>query len=155
MGARNRFTVFDQLEAKGYFESNPANASSGAMHVKQEYPRMLYHPEGETRITVPGTEIDTPRGPKTVGEQRELISIIVKDEKEEAIKISEGWHRHPARAIGASGKVAPMISSDEQIKELKAQMAVLQNALDDANLDKAPVASPLVPASPKVSNVRQ
>lgn len=143
------FTIYDALEKAGIFDANPANSFSrdkttGASIYTgpQEYPKMLYHPEGEQQVTVPGEVLMTPFGPKLVGEQKETLWMTVQNPVEEAAAAAEGWHDHPAKAIGARVrnliassnftpaeeakllKTIPMIVSDK-IKDLEAQIAAL------------------------------
>lgn len=106
MPPKNRFTIYDALERSGYFEKNPANSDSRDQTTGEnlylgpvQYPKMLYHPEGEQRTIVPPEVIVTPFGPKEVNEQRELIWRTVADEEEEQELLFEGWHDHPAKAI--------------------------------------------------------
>src|SRR5665213_3845959 len=93
MSASNRhrrFTVYDMMEAKGLFESNPANQDSRSADGLPlytgpvQYPKMFYSPKGEERITVPAEILVTPLGPKSVGEQRELISELALTPEDEA-----------------------------------------------------------------------
>lgn len=140
----NRFTVYDMMEAKGAFASNPANSDAqgpnGEVLYKGpvEFPKMLYHPDGDEKITVPAEVISTPFGPQKVGEQREIISQIVADAESEAKLVAAGWHLHPAQAIqaaidaGTRTGVAPPISSDARIKFLEDQLAASQRELDKA-----------------------
>lgn len=116
-----RFTIYDVMEEKGLFESNPANVNSRdgngmAIYKKADYPRMLYHPEGEHKITRPAEPIATPFGPKMVGEQTELINVIVQNEAEEAEFLKKGWHRLPILALRAGakkrGETLPEIPTD-------------------------------------------
>ena len=85
MPRANRFTIYDALEKSGYFDKNPANtfardATTGATLFKGpvEYPKMMYHPLGETRVIVAAEVITTPLGAKEVGEQREMLYQIVR-----------------------------------------------------------------------------
>ena len=74
----NRYTVYDMLDAKGHFDTNPANpgarndAGDAIYAGPVEFPKMFYHPQGETRVTAPGEIIVTPLGPKQVGQQFEI-----------------------------------------------------------------------------------
>lgn len=135
----NIFTIYDLMEKAGMFRSNPANIDSidKATRVSLykgpvQFPKMLYHPKGETRITVPAEIISTPFGAKMVGEQKELISKIVESAEEEAVLKHLGWHDHPAKAIHAGGGEAPSISSSEQIASLESEMAALKKQLQEA-----------------------
>lgn len=101
------FTVFDVMERKGVFRSNPANIDSrgpqGQMIYKGPvpYPKMVYHPEGRHAIIVPATPQMTPMGPQMMGEQKELISRICEDATEYAEAKAAGWHDTPAQALAA------------------------------------------------------
>ncbi len=133
-----RFTIYDAMEDKGVFEANPANVDSrdheGASLYRGPvaYPKMLYHPEGEMRISVPGTVESTPWGPKEFGEQRELITRTVNSKAEEDAFIKQGWHTHPAKALVASGALSPPVSSDERVLDLEAQMEKMKAELAEA-----------------------
>src|ERR1700681_1551501 len=111
-----RMTIYDVMEQQGRLASNPANVDSMSEDGTQlykgpvQYPRMMYHPQGELRIVVPAEIIMTPLGPKAVGLQTEIIHQVVADEAEEAALRAEGWHDHPAKAIAASGGEAPAMS---------------------------------------------
>lgn len=128
-----RFTIYDVMDKKGLFKSNPANA--GALNPTTgesvyagpvKYPKMFYHPKGETRITVPAEEIATPFGPKRVGEKRELLCQIVNNEDQERALRADGWWDHPAKAIAAGGGVAPPMGSEQRIEDLEKQIAELK-----------------------------
>src|SRR5438105_726292 len=73
---------------------------------KTEYPKTLYHPKGEEVVTVRASPMATPFGPQMVGEQRELVSIVVKSKEEEDLKLAEGWHKLPIMAIRERFKLA-------------------------------------------------
>lgn len=137
MVARNkRFTIFDMMEEKGIFDSNPANSFARGPEGENlykgpvQYPKILYHPKGEERVIVPGELIDTLRGPMTVGEQREIIWQQVEDLESEKKLLAAGWHDHPAKAIAASGKTPPPISSDTRIADLEAKIKAMQAEID-------------------------
>lgn len=135
----NRFTVYDAMEAKGDFDSNPANSfardsvtGDSIYKGPVEYPKMLYHPTGNEKIVVPAEIVNTPFGPQRLGEQKRLINVIVKNEEEEGKFLSDGWHQHPSQAIrarleseGKDPNLAPKMSNDDEIKVLKAQIAQL------------------------------
>lgn len=140
-----RFTIYDAMEARGDFAKNPANTCSvdpvsGVSNYKrQEFPKMLYHPDGAERVTRPGEALATPLGVKIVGEQRELVHRIVADEKELNQALKEGWHLSPAKAMkrGAelrgeeflvaenSFQAAEMAKQDE-VAELRRKIAELE-----------------------------
>ena len=134
MAQKHRFTIFDALDAQGYFDANPANPGSrnteGMLYQGPvEYPKMFYHPQGDQRVTVPGEAISTPFGPKIVGEQKELIWKIAQNAEDEAKLLAEGWHDHPAKAIAAAGdptRPVPPKPPTDRIRELEAQIAALQ-----------------------------
>lgn len=136
-----RFTIYDMMEAKGVFDDNPANTSASpdvGGYQRAEYPKMMYHPKGERRVTVPAEIISTPMGPKEVGQQTEIIHRIVGNAADEKKLLAEGWHNHPAKAIAASGGEAPAMSSDQRIKDLEAQIAALQTEKDLAKAALTP-----------------
>lgn len=150
MAQRNRFTIYDVLDAKGVFDSNPANPGS-RNHEGQalyagpvEYPKMVYHPLGLERIVVPAEVITTPYGPKEVGEQRELISQVVNNAEEEQKLVAAGWHLHPAAAIQASGKTAPETGAEFELDELDRRLAALQ-AQREALAKRQPAVKPPEP----------
>lgn len=107
MPPKTRFTIYDAMENSGFFASNPANPGSrdndgNALYTGPvEFPKMLYHPEGEQKIVVPAEIITTPLGPKEVGEQKQLIHKIVGSQAECDEALASGWHDHPAKAIEA------------------------------------------------------
>lgn len=126
----NRFSIFDALNKKGYFLSNPANADARSLTTGEnlykgpvQYPKMLYHPEGEERVTVPAEMLNTPFGPKTVGEQREMLNMIVSTAAEDKAAQAEGWHEHPAQAVRARVmahiEASPNLSEKDKAKLLK------------------------------------
>lgn len=144
----SRHTIYDIMEAKGMFASNPANPNSRGVDNQPlyvgpvPYPKMFYHPEGLERVLVPGEMLLGPGGapvidwetqrPKLVGEQREIIWQIAKDMVEEERLRADGWHDHPAKALAAAGKPVPAMSSDQRIRELEEQARTLQAQLDVA-----------------------
>lgn len=145
MARNQRFTIFDIMEARGDFASNPANPDSRGNENQPlykgpvPYPRMFYHPEGQERILVPGEVLTGANGapvidwetnrPKIVGEQRELVWKLAQNADEEAQLRAAGWHDHPAKALAAAGKPVPAVSSDQRIRELEAQAKSLQDQL--------------------------
>lgn len=129
-GRAARFTIYDVMEAKGVFEDNPANASSPQYKGPQEYPKMLYHPKGEERVTQKAEILATPMGPIRVGEQKEIIYRIVMNEEDDKSLRAVGWHDHPAKAIAASGKEAPPMTSSNRIEELEKEIARLMRERD-------------------------
>lgn len=152
----HRFTIYDVMENKGYFSANPANPNArdktdghSLYSGPVEFPKMLYHPNGEERILVPAEILTTPLGPKLVGEQRELVSMTVQNSEEEAAALADGWWDHPSKAIrrrvelaieanpGLSEKerqkmlqAVPMMSSDTRILELEKELARLTGQMD-------------------------
>lgn len=133
------FTIFDMMENRGVFSSNPNNAQSVGTDGSPLYrgptkfPKMLYHPKGEQRISVPAEEIVTPFGPKRVNEQKELISLLVNDPEEESKALAAGWHTHPAKAIaarlqaeGGDMSTVPAMSSEARMRDLEAEIERLK-----------------------------
>lgn len=146
-----RFSIYDMLEENGVFDSNPANLSSvdkdGQSLYKGpvEYPKMLYHPEGEERISVPAQAEITPFGPQMLGEQKELVCREVGSKVEERELRDAGWHDHPAKAIAAGNKVreargeklriVPAISTTSLVTSLEAQLAEMKLKLEQAQAE--------------------
>lgn len=134
-----RFSIYDVMEEKGVFEANAAN-SYAVDNDRQtlykgpvKYPMMMYHPKGEERIIVPGSKELINGTYELVGRQTELIWKLAKDLGEEKALRALGWHDHPAKAISASGRVAPPVSSEARVNELEAKIAEMQAELDRAN----------------------
>ncbi|HKU52943.1 MAG TPA: hypothetical protein VJQ25_10780 [Nitrospira sp.] len=148
MARRNRYSVYDMLEEDGEFEKNPANSQARDPVTGQStyqgpvaYPKMMYHPTGETRIIVPAEIITTPIGPKAVGEQREIIHKVVGSKEEEEELRAAGWHDRPSHAAALGRGEAPPISKDEEIARLQAELAKLQmerNSAPTKVVSKAP-----------------
>lgn len=160
MARPQRFTIYDMMEAKGVFDANPANAQARSPDGQAlyagpvEYPKMLYHPQGAERVTVPAEIIVTPLGPKAVGEQRELIYRVVNNEAEEQALRAEGWHTHPASALRAAGKDAPATGADMRIAELEKQLASLQKERDALQaLTPASLTEQATAAAPNINPV--
>ena len=136
---QHRFTVYDVMEAQGVFDENPANSTSPDYRGPLEYPKILYHPEGKTRVTQRAEIISTPLGAERVGEIRQLINRIAHDAAEESELRAKGWHLHPSQAIAAGGGEAPPVVSATRELDLEAQIAVLQSQLDMARRAPKPV----------------
>lgn len=179
MARRNRtFTIYDKMEQDGVFEANPANIDSRGPHgeqiyKKQDFPKMVYHPRGEFRITNPGEWIGTVMGPKLVGSQSELISKTVNDAEELAEARAEGWHLTPSASVaagpggvpdmgklqsqasavvpaGADASVA-LATANRKMEEMLAQMASMQGMIEklqgQAKAEPELLAPVAVPAS--------
>src|SRR5215471_635883 len=125
----HRFTIYDVMEAQGILDENKANTSSPDYGGPLEYPKMFYHPRGETRVTQRAEIIATPLGPQKVGEQLELVHRIANNADEERAFRELGWHDHPSKAIAASGKEAPPTVSYSREDELRSQIEALQAQL--------------------------
>lgn len=138
-GRHNRFTIYDMMDAKGVFEENPANSTSPLFKGPQEYPKMVYHPQGKTRVIQKAEILNTPFGPQKVGEQYELIARIVHNADEEARAMRAGWHDHPAKAIEASGGAAPAMTAHGRIADLERQLLSLQAQLSAARQAPPPL----------------
>lgn len=137
-----RGTVYHVMDARGVFASNPANVGAtddGGANIYKgpvPYPKMLYHPEGETRVTNPGEKVKDVDGTIEVrGRQEEIVHRIVASKREEDELRKMGWHDHPAKAIQAaiglgrySGE-APAMSSGQRIEDLESEIARLQEEL--------------------------
>ena len=142
-GRGNFFTVYHVMEARGVFDSNPANA--GAVDQAEgtplykgpvEYPKMFYHPQGEEKILTPGEVVVDPiQGPIRVGQLREIINQVANTPEDEKRLRDEGWHDHPSKALTAAGKEAPPISSQQHIDDLQAQLDRLTAQLASVQKD--------------------
>jgi hypothetical protein len=130
--------VYDVMEAKGIFRSNPYNLGAVDPVSKEpiykgpaQFPMVVYHPKGKERETTKPELMNTPFGPQAVGGQRVMISKIVKNEEELSAAIAEGWHEHPADAIEARNATLP---EDERIPVPPKSSAV---ELDKLRRDKS------------------
>lgn len=133
MARKNRiYSVYHAMDDAGTFDNNPANQSAGPVYKKQQFPRMVWHPDGEERITKPAEEIETRSGYKLVGEQREIIYRLANNRKEYDRLLNDGWHAHPAGAMAAAGHEPPPVSAAEEIDSLRSQLAAVQARLQDA-----------------------
>ena len=74
-----RFTIFDTID----FPRAPF----------AEYPKMLYHPEGATRVTNPGEEVATLSGVQLRNRQETLITQVVNNKAEEEALLAQGWRK--------------------------------------------------------------
>lgn len=172
----NRFTIYDALEKNGYFDKNSANTYSRDPTTGEslysgpvEFPKALYHPDGEERITVPAELIMTPMGAKAVGEQREMIFQIVKTKAEEDAARAEGWLDHPAKAVRRRVELfientpaisdkekakllasIPSVSSSTRIQELERELARLTGGTSPL-LPEGVAQSGEIPANPTSS----
>jgi hypothetical protein len=136
VGKQTRFTIFDRMEERGDFTLNPANTyatdESGApIYEKQEYPKMLYHPEGKEEEYIAAREEMVNGRVVIIPAKKQLISKIVKSKDEEAKLLADGWHSHPAKAIFARTGVMPPVGSDERVKDLEAKLAEMQKERDE------------------------
>lgn len=149
----NRFTIYDMMDVKGSFSSNPANSDSvdptegtSLYQGPVQFPKMFYHPEAKFRILNPGEVVsDLLRGPVVVGELREMIWEIAQTPEDAKRLQAAGWHDHPAKALAANGLEAPAISSQQTISELEAKVAEMQAEIDRARQVAKPEAEPQQP----------
>ena len=171
----DKFTIYDAMEASGYFVKNPANAGARDENGKSLYagpvkfPMMVYHPQGEERVAVPGTMERTAYGTvELFGEQRELVSKEIASEKELSDALAEGWHKHPAMAIRAGNEswrkeqglrpvAVPAISAGSLIADLEEKNRRLTELLEEAKRNEeelgATTAAKFVPVSKGASAV--
>jgi hypothetical protein len=140
MPRANRFTIYDMMEQKGKFASNPANPgatdSEGLPLYKGPvaYPKMFYHPQGAERVLNPGELVSTLEGPKLRGRQTEIEWRIVGNAEDEAALRAAGWHDNPRDAMIAAGKEPPPESPMDEITRLRKQ--VEQLSAEKAALEK-------------------
>ncbi len=143
------YSIYHNMEDRGVFESNPANAQAvnndGFSIYKGpvEYPKMLYHPKGEMQIVFQGLMVVDPKSgeavldkegnPRYTGTQAVVKHVVVNSAEEEAPYLAEGWHLSEAASRRGSAdpkvaKAAPpktkMELMEERVKELEAQLAV-------------------------------
>lgn len=153
---RNRFTVFDMMDAKGAFSSNSANADSvdptegGSLYSGPvAFPKMFYHPEAEERVLNPGEALRDGQGNPILdragneiirGKQMEIIWQLAGNAEEEAKLKAAGWHDHPAKALVAAGKEAPATGAAGRIEEMEKKLADMQQQLDTAKASQVPSA---------------
>ena len=151
----DRFTVYDAMDASGYFSTNAANANSRDKAGRQlytgpvKYPMMLYHPRGEERVSVPGTRERTTYGTVEVfGEQWELVTKEVNSDAELGEALAEGWHKHPAMAIKVANETwrkergltplpVPAISAGNRIADLEEENKRLTALIEEAKAAQA------------------
>lgn len=149
----NIHTVYHQMEEKGYFEANPANrdgrnptTGESTYEGPVQFPKMFYHPQGQQKVTVPAEIVVTPLGPQRVGEQKELIFQIAKNQAEAEALQAAGWWDHPGKAIRARLQlehpgmtvVGPELGPEEKIRELEAELALMRaDVLDKQAGEKA------------------
>lgn len=142
---RNRFTVYDMMEAKGAFTSNPANSDSTdptegtSLYLGPvKFPMMFYHPEAKRRVLNPGEALRDGQGNPILdregheiirGLQTEIIWEIASSEADEKRLRAEGWWDHPAKALLAAGEEAPATGAGQRIEDLEAQLAELQKQI--------------------------
>lgn len=138
MPQKTRFTIYDALEQNGYFSQNSANPNSRDIDGNDlykgpvKYPRMLYHPEGEMRITVPAEKVLEAGQWVSRGEQKETIYKIVNNQEENDAALAEGWHDHPAKAIEARVKLL-IENSDLTEKEEASLLATIPKLAPSVN----------------------
>lgn len=145
---KRRFTIYDAMEEKGMFAKNPANPDSvteqGEVLYRGpvQYPKMLYSPTGEQVVTVPAEVVVTPLGPKLVGEQKELIHLIVNSDAEELTALSAGWHLTPGESMKAGGLEAPPETPLQMIARLQAEKRELEQKLAASDAAKPGLKAP-------------
>ena len=142
MPQKTRFTIYDAMEGRGVFSSNPANPGSRDNDGNDLYtgpvpfPKMVYHPEGEERITTPAEMVLRAGQYVPVGEQRELINKTVNNQAEFDAAIAEGWQARVNGLIEAGNltekeikallaSIPKLSPSVNRIKELEAEIARL------------------------------
>lgn len=134
----NAFTVYDAMAKKGVFRANRANIDSRlpdgrAGYKKQEWPKMLYHPTGMSRVTTQARREQSPTGVITIPAQTELINQTVEDQTEYDKLIAEGWHKHPGDAVAARPKTDEEVETakDDEIAALRRKLASAEEKIAD------------------------
>lgn len=136
---QNRHTIYDKMEHDGVFDLNAANSyardNNGISTYKGpvEYPKMMYHPKGDMKISRPAEAIATPFGPKLVGEEKQLINKTVFNREEEVAALAEGWHSRPRDAIKTRAEItgeeiAPIHETlaESEMDKMRKEMEALQ-----------------------------
>lgn len=113
-----------------------------------EYPKVMYHPEGKTKVTEPGIIVRDAQGvarigpdgtPMMVGQRVEIETIIVDNAEEEKIAKTNGWHANPetAKAFAEAKRTGEPVQMptlarptreqelERELAEAKAQLAQL------------------------------
>lgn len=130
----HRHTAYDAMDAAGVFKGNLANRQSKQFK-KAEFPKMVYHPQGERRVTTKGRREYIGGEWMLLGQQTAIVDKIANDAREYEELRAAGWHDHPAKAIAASGKQAPAMggaaSTDAEEAALLARKAKLQKDIKE------------------------
>lgn len=145
---QNRHTIYDKMEHDGIFDLNSANAyardNNGLSTYKGpvEFPKMMYHPKGEVKITRPAEAIATPFGPKLVGEEKQLISKTVNTREEELEALAAGWHSRPRDALKARAEItgeelAPIHETAQESEMEKMRKQLEELSVRNAELEIA------------------
>ena len=144
-GAAKIFTIYHVLDAKGVFDSNPANAQAvnedGISIYKGPvpFPKMVYHPKGERVLVVHGTAMVSRDGEplrdkdgeiRRTGDVWGIVNKIVQSEEEYRIAQAEGWHDSEAQAMRVNTTLARQAppktlveQQAEEIARLRAELA--------------------------------
>lgn len=136
VGKQTRFTIFDRMEERGDFMDNKANVyatdGNGApIYEKQEYPKMLYDPEGREEEYVSSREEMVNGRLVVIPAKKRIITKIARTEAEEKELLAKGWFTHPAKAVFARTGVMPPVGSNERIADLEAKLAEMQKEKDE------------------------
>lgn len=141
-GQPKRFSVYDLMDAKGVFKSNPANAGATTQHGVPiyrgpvKYPRMMYHPTGEEQVVVPEKRDTNAFGHVTITPAvKEVKYILIYSAEEERQVVEAGWHFHPAAAIEAANdpkRPVPPRSSVARVVDLEDELARKTQELEEA-----------------------
>lgn len=106
-----RYSVYDHMDRKGVFATNPANPDSRDSQGQSLYkgpvgfPKMLYHPKGEEKEISPA-HLEFDRGREfTIPAKYEMITRIVETPADAKKLLASGWWDHPAKAIEAGNRV--------------------------------------------------
>lgn len=122
-------TVYDRLDAKGYFAQNPANTDSRDKLTGESlykgpvaFPKMMYHPEAKRRVLTAASP-----GQREI---TEIINKVVNNEAEYKELREKGWHDHPADALTAAGQEAPAKGSVDRVAQLERELAAKNKELE-------------------------
>lgn len=140
MAGLQRYSVFDHMERKGVFQTNPANPDSrdgqGQSLYKGPvgYPKMFYSPKGEEREISP-EHLEFDRGREfTVPARHELVTAVVDSPEAERKLRAAGWHDHPAKAIEAGNRERAKLGKPLRlVPEMSSAELASRRALDAAS----------------------
>jgi len=158
---RNRtqrvYSVYHAMDEAGVFEDNVANAQA----VNQDgisiyagpvqYPKMLYHPQGEMELVSQGIMVTNRDGDpvrdergnvKYAGQHWGVKNVTVQSPEEEAEFVGKGWHLTEAAArrinpatAGSAPPKSPYEILQEKYKDMEERLAAQEKAAPPPTLN--------------------